>query len=175
MHLHRATDPAELAAAREVLVRSMADDQGYGYRPDWHWDLDHLQEVYVDNARQALFVAVEGGEVLGTCAVRVGGPASPPHPPEVAARYADRQAVAQITRLVTVPAARRRGLARQLVAAGVEFAREAGFRVACLHTNARTTGALEFWRQAGAVEVFDAREWEDDDRFETVHFEFPLR
>ncbi|AKT50739.1 GNAT family N-acetyltransferase [Arsenicicoccus sp. oral taxon 190] len=176
--IRRATTPDELAGARELLLTSFRDDQGYGFQPQWHWDVEHLREVYVDNPRQALLVAVdeETGAVVGTCAARVGGPASPPHPEWLAARYADRAAVAQLVRLVTDPRHRRHGLGRRLVEATVDLVRdEGGYRVIYLHTNAKFPGALEFWRGVGMVEVHDARGEEDDDRFETVHFELPLR
>lgn len=173
--LRRASTADEVVGARELFLRSLVEDQGHGYLPQWHWDIDHLQEMYVDNPRHAMIVALDGGEVVGTCGAWVGGPAHPPHPAWLADRYADRQRVAQVVRLVTTPRMRRQGLGRRLFDAVVEHLRaDGGFRVAYLHTNAKTPGALDFWRSTGCVEVYDARPDEDDPRFETVHFELPL-
>ena len=173
--IHRATTPQDLAGARELILTSVNDDQGYGFQPQWHWDLDHLTEVYVDNPRQAMVVAVDEGTVVGTCAAGIGGSASPPNPAWLADHYADRANVVQLVRLVTDPRLRRKGLGRRLVDATIAFVRaEGGYRVIYLHTNAKIPGALEFWRGAGLVETYDARGDEGDDRFETVHFELPL-
>lgn len=153
----------------------MEVDQGYGYQPEWHWDVDHAREIYADNSRHAVFIAEHAGEILGTCAIRTGGPNVPPHPPELGVRYADRESVCQLVRAITAPAARRRGVARALVTHSLEFARGAGFRVAYLHTNANSPGALPFWLASGADLVRDDRDdWDSDPRFATVHFEFPL-
>lgn len=175
MRILRSSTTSQVAAAQAIMRASMVHDQSYGYVAEWHWDIDHALEMYVDNARHALMLAMEHDEVLGTCCVRTGGPLVPPHHPDLAVRYADRPRVAQLTRLVTIPKARRMGVASQLVTACREFAHLQGFQVAYLHTNARTPGALEFWRSTGASVVRDDRkDWDRDPRLATVHFEFRL-
>ncbi|WP_219106388.1 GNAT family N-acetyltransferase [Austwickia sp. TVS 96-490-7B] len=170
------TTPDDVDQARAVIRRSMEDDQSYGYRFDWHWDVEHLREVYLDNPRNVMLIGRLGGTIVATAGIRVGGPDSPPHHPAIAARYADRHHVAQLLRVVTVPQARRRGFARQMVDAAVDWARQdGGYRVIYLHTNAAVPGAEAFWRSTGADLVQDDRGWETDTRFETLHFEFPLR
>jgi len=175
--VRRAVITADLEAARATVLDVAESDLGYGYTPQWHWDLDRMTETYVDNDRQAMFVAVDtsaGDAVIGTAAIRVGGPASPPHAGWLADRYADRARVAQLLRLAVRPEHRRRGVARRLVAACVDFARRDGrYRVVCLHTNAKVPGAEGFWRSLAVTEVHDARAdgTDHDPRFETVHFE----
>lgn len=182
--IRRAVTPADLEAARAVFLDVTKRDAGYGYTPRWHWDMDRMLETYVDNERQAMFVAVArsdedtgDGTVVATTAVRIGGPQSPPHAPWLADRYADRAKVAQLMRVATRPEHRRRGLARRLVAATLDFVRrDGGYRVVYLHTNARVPGAEAFWRSLPVVEVYDARGDENEQaaRFQTVHFELPL-
>ncbi len=157
--IHRAVTPADLAGAREVVLHTAETDLGYGYRSEWHWDLDRLVETYVDNPRQAMFVATdEAGTVVATAAIRVGGPNVPPHPVELGRRYADRQTVAQLLRVATMPAHRRFGLARRLVAACHRFVRDdGGYRVIYLHTNTRVPAAEPFWRSLPVVEIADDR------------------
>lgn len=174
--LRRAVCAEDLAGAREVVLRTAEADLGYGYQPLWHWDLDHPVETYVDNPRQAMFVALdEAGDVVSTAAIRVGGPNVPPHPAELGRRYADRQAVAHLLRVATLPGHRRAGLARRLVAACLDFVRaDGGYRVVYLHTNTRVPAAEPFWRSLPVVEVRDDRGEQHDPRFATVHFELPL-
>lgn len=181
--IRRATTAGDLRAARDLVLEVAERDLGYGYTPSWHWDLDRMVETYVDNDRQAMFVAAgpsdqdAAGAVVATAAVRIGGPQSPPHAGWLAARYADRARVAQLLRVATRPEHRRHGLARRLVAAGLDFARrDGGYRTIYLHTNARVPGAEAFWRSLPVVEVYDARgdASERDARFQTIHFELPL-
>jgi GNAT superfamily N-acetyltransferase len=175
--IRRAVTGDDLASARDVVLRVAERDLGYGYTPRWHWDLDRMLETYVDNDRQAMFVAAVPSGVVATAAIRIGGPLSPPHAPWLAARYADRAAAAQLLRVATLPDHRRRGLARRLVAASLDFVRRDGrYRTVYLHTNARVPGAEAFWRSLPVVEVHDARgdATEQDPRFETIHFELPL-
>ena len=172
----RAVRREDLAGARAVVLFAAEHDLGYGYQPEWHWDLDRMVETYVDNPRQAMFVATDAtGAVVATAAIRVGGPNVPPHPEELGRRYADRQAVAQLLRVATLPEHRRARLARRLVAACQEFVRaDGGFRVIYLHTNTRVPAAEPFWRSLPVVEIRDDRDEERDPRFATVHFELPL-
>jgi GNAT superfamily N-acetyltransferase len=174
--IRRAARREDLAGAREVVLCTAERDLGYGYQPQWHWDLDRMVETYVDNPRQAMFVATDAtGAVVATAAIRVGGPNVPPHPEELGRRYADRQAVAQLLRVATLPERRRAGLARRLVAACQEFVRaDGGYRVIYLHTNTRVPAAEPFWRSLPVVEIRDDRDEERDHRFSTVHFELPL-
>jgi GNAT superfamily N-acetyltransferase len=176
--IRRAVTGSDLADARRVVLQVAERDLGYGYTPQWHWDLDRMGETYVDNDRQAMLVAVDAsGGVVATAAIRIGGPASPPHAAWLADRYADRPTVGQLLRLATLPQHRRRGIARRLVAACVDFVRADGqYKVLCLHTNTKVPGAEAFWRSLPVVEVHDARSdgTDSDPRFETVHFELPL-
>lgn len=174
----RATQALHLEGARRVVLDVARRDLGYGYVPEWHWDLDDLEGVYVRNPRQAMFVAMHGEQVVGTCALRMGGPASPPHPAWLAERYSDPQQVAQLLRLAVLPEHRRKGLARELVGRVWEFAAaDARTTMLCLHTNAKVQGAEDFWRSLPVSEIHDARigeKPEPDSRFETIHFELEL-
>lgn len=173
-----ALTPQALEAAREFILRRTQEDYGYGHQPQWHWDIDAAEDTYVTNPRQRLWVALAGPEqeqIVGTVAIRAGGPASPPHPPELAARYPEAESVAQLVRLMVEPAYRRRGLASELVDTATQFARDADYAQLYLHTNALVPGAVEFWRRR-AVQTYDARgtAYDPDPRFATVHFEIPL-
>ncbi|QFZ24384.1 GNAT family N-acetyltransferase [Saccharothrix syringae] len=145
---------------------------GHGYRPQWHADVVDLEGAYLRPPRHALFVAVDGDEVVATTAVRAQGPASPPHPAWLAERYSGA-GTAQLFRVYVRPSHRRRGLARALVGAAVRFVAETpGYERIYLHTDTRVAGAEAFWRSV-AVEVHDARDG-DVERHQTVHFEIPL-
>lgn len=157
-----------VACMREVLDRDMG-----GYQERWHRDIDDLAQTYLEAPRAGLFVAVEEGpgqRVLATTAVRPCHLASPPNPPWLAERY-NRPEVCQLVRVWVRPEARRRGLARRLVAEATVWATEsAGYETVYLHTDAGVPGAESFWRSMPTVEVLDCR----PDPFNTVHFEIDV-
>jgi GNAT superfamily N-acetyltransferase len=147
-------------------------DFGYGYRPEWHHDVIDLENAYLRTPRHALFVAVHGGEVVGTTGVRAIGPKCPPHPAWLAERYPPGS-TAQLFRVYVRPAHRRRGLAREMVKRACAFvASTPGYSRLYLHTDTRVEGAESFWRSV-AVPVHDHRDG-DPSHFQTVHLEIPL-
>jgi GNAT superfamily N-acetyltransferase len=60
---------------------------------------------------------------------------------------------AEIKRMYVVPAARRRGLARRLLVALEDAARERGYRVVRLDTGPRQTHAMELYTSAGYTRI----------------------
>ena len=162
--------PHHLEGARKVMLDTFYREFGYGYQPAWHWDVVDLEATYLLTARHTLIVALHDGEVVGTTAVRAGGPKSPPHPEWLARLYPD-DSTAQLFRVYVAPAHRRHGLAREMVRRATRFV--AGrYRSLYLHTDTRVPGAEAFWRSL-AEPVYDARDG-DPDRFQTLHLEIAL-
>src|SRR5688572_15172494 len=123
----REVAPTDFAEARAVIVRVLDEDLKTGYQPQHHWDIDDIQATYLDNRRNALFVAVDhaSGRVVGTIAVRADGPNSPPHPAWLAERYAPDTAC-QLFRAYIAREQRRRGVGRAAVEAARRFIRDEG-------------------------------------------------
>jgi GNAT superfamily N-acetyltransferase len=166
----------DFADARANIVRVLEEDLGTGYLPEMHWDLDDMQGTYVDNPRQALFVAVDEatGRAIGTIAVRTDGPKSPPHPKWLADRYAPAT-VAQVFRAYIAREHRRRGVASALVEAARRFIRdEGGYETIYLHTNPSVPGAEPFWRAMPTREIFDSRRDEGAPGTNALHFELEM-
>lgn len=162
---------ADLAGARQLMLRTFEQDFGYGYIAKWHTDVDNLAEAYLDNPRQVLFVAVvrASNEVVGTCAVRTGGP-KPPYKPEwLVERYGTAE-TAQLVRVYVDQAHRRAGLARRLVSLTRDWILHEGtYRTIYLHTNPAIAGAEQFWRSLPTSEIYDDRP--DQGEFQNIHFE----
>ncbi|MCC7369044.1 MAG: GNAT family N-acetyltransferase [Chloroflexi bacterium] len=138
------------------MLRIFQDDYGYGYRPEWHWDYDDLQGVYLDNPRHTLLLALEDdtGELIGMGGVRSGGPTADTLPVWLRERYQPPERTAQIVRVFVAAGQRRRGVARRLVDALRAFVREAGgYERVCLHTEQ----AVAFWQAMGCRVVYDGR------------------
>ncbi|MEU1515971.1 GNAT family N-acetyltransferase [Streptomyces sp. NPDC005811] len=169
----RPAGPDDLDGARAVMLDTVYRDFGTGYVPRWHGDIIDPAAAYLAPVRHTLLVALDGadGEVVGTAALDSRGPAHPPNPRQVAARFPSG-ASAQLRRVYVRPEHRRRGLARRLVTELLAFAAaDGGYRSAYLHTDPAVEGAEGFWRSLGKV-VHDEREDPGGQRI--VHFEVPL-
>jgi ribosomal protein S18 acetylase RimI-like enzyme len=160
----------DLEGAKALMVRTFEEDFGYGLRPEIHEDVIDLEGYYLQNPRQALFVAVgTSGDVVGTAAVRQGGTRTPPHPAWLAAKY-DPERTCELQRVYVAKEQRRSGIGRHLVEAVRRWVNaEGGYDTVCLHSNVGRPGADTFWWSVATV-VHEARPTE----FNTVHFELPL-
>ncbi|WP_320779313.1 GNAT family N-acetyltransferase [Streptomyces sp. CRN 30] len=169
----RPATPGDLDAARAVMLDTVYRDFGTGYVPRWHRDIIDLAGAYLAPPRHALLVAVDGdGDVVATGALDSRGPLHPPNPRHVAERYPSG-VTAQLRRVYTRPAHRRRGLARRLVGELLAFAvADGGYRAVYLHTDPAVTGAEPFWRSLAKV-VHDEREDAGGGQG-IIHFDVPL-
>ena len=156
---------SDLEGAERLMRQVLEEDLG-GYRREWHRDVDDLSGAYLTAPRAALFVARLGGEVVGTAAIRPCRLQSPPNPAWLARRFSVAS-VCELRRVWVGAGARRRGVARALVAAATRWAVEdGGFEEVYLHTDTGAPGAEAFWRALPTTQVHDAR----PDPFNCVHF-----
>ena len=79
-----------------------------------------------------IFVALDGGEVIGTCAAVPHGPGE-----------------FELVKLAVSPAAQGRGIGRELVESTLNFAREQGARRVTLLSSSKLTAALRLYERAG--------------------------
>jgi GNAT superfamily N-acetyltransferase len=160
---------ADLVEA-ETLMRGVLERDLGGYEQRWHSDLDDLTAAYFGDPRRSLFVARQGGVLVGTAAVRPCSLRTPPNPEWLADRYND-PSVCELARVWVGSSGRRLGAGRSLVRQAARWAtREAGYQTVYLHTNASAPGAEPFWRSLPTVEVYDAR----PDPFNCLHFEIDV-
>lgn len=168
----RAARVADIPAVRALMVRTFDLDFGYGYRPEYHADVDQMQAVYLDHPRHALFVAVDDatGAIAGTAGVRSGGLKPEFNHRWLVERY-DPETTAQLVRVYTDRDYRGRGIARALVDACLRFAASVpGYTVVALHTDPRSPGAERFWRSLPTTLILDDR----DGPSGSLHFEMTL-
>ncbi|GLV79609.1 GNAT family N-acetyltransferase [Streptomyces hygroscopicus] len=170
----RTATPDDLDAARSVMLDTVYRDFGTGYVPRWHADIVDPAAAYLDGPRHTLLVGVDeaDGAVVATAALDSRGPAHPPNPRWLAARYPSGE-TAQLRRVYVRPGHRRNGLARRMVGALLDFAAaDGGYSAVYLHTDPAVPGAEAFWRSLGKV-VCDEREAPGGGQ-SVVHFEVPM-
>lgn len=163
---------------RAFLLGIFLGDYGYGYRPQWHHDLDRFDELYVRHPRQFMLVARRPDRsIAGTAGLRIGFANPSAHPTEIQDRYPDPSRVAEIIRVATHPVVRRSGLASILVLDLLKRAeQDESTEKISLHTNALVPAAVPFWRSLGMTEVHDTGlQNHDGVSLHTVYFERHLR
>lgn len=156
----------EEAALQALIMGAVYEDFGFSYRPDWHYDVDHLGEVY--QGRNVMLAARMNGEIIGSAGLRMGAPVT------IAGHY-DKgdMRVAQIVRLVVRPEWRRQGIARYLIESLIPYAiNDPATHHLYFHTSDTSASAIPFWESMGARMIRDDRPNEPVTR--TVHFEFDL-
>ncbi len=154
---HQPLSPATLAGAQEVMRTCIARDFGDAHDPVVHADVDDPLHRYPGTAEAFLLVAVDDatGEVLGTAGLRDGRLRPGASPRHLVERYADGR-TGQLVRVYVAAGARRRGIARGLVAAVRERAAADGrYGRLALHTYRHSPGAVAFWEALGARVVAD--------------------
>ena len=166
---------ADIPAAQQVMTRSVREDFGDAYNPVIHADIDDLRGTYM-RPEGAFMLVVEDsstGEVVATGGIRSGAFDPERVQPQIAhleRRYRDGR-TGQIVRVYVLKEHRRRGIARALVRAIIERARDdAYYERLALHTYPHSPGALPFWLAMGFEVVFD-----DMDGSRQMYFELPAR
>jgi GNAT superfamily N-acetyltransferase len=172
----RAARPEDLAQCREIAIAVFQNDFGYGYLPQYHYDIDDLETHYLKPQDHALFVAIDDatGEVIGLSAVKhIREGVAPDAPKHLVERY-DRPSTAELVRVYTHRAHRRRGVGKLLVAACKDFAASRPvYETMFLHTDATYPGAKEFWLSQGQL-VHDNRQSPVAGDAKTMFFEIAL-
>ena len=137
----REATPAEYDYAGRVTADSYRELVREG-EDDWSAYLDTIADVAGRAGRTTIIVAVEAGRILGSATLELDGRTEPGSEP----LGADE---AHIRMLGVSPDARRRGVARLLMAACEERAREAGRSRMTLNTASRMEAAQRMYQSLG--------------------------
>ena len=163
---------ADIPAAQAVMMRSVIEDFGESHNPVVHADIDDIRGWYVEPEGPFMLVAEDTAsrEVIATCGIRQGALKEGLSPQHLVERYRNGR-TGQLVRVYVLKEHRRRHIARALVQAAVDRARqESHYDTIALHTYPHSPGALPFWQSLGCEVVED----DVDGVTRTVFFELPL-
>lgn len=149
----------EISAVKEFLYGQIKDVYGIGPTPEFHYDIEGLEEYYILPEKNNLFLAFDGDNIVATGAVRAYD--------KDYAFLKDccfRQGTASIWRLMVDKKYRRNGIARLLVEKLEVFAKNEGYNNIYLHSHRYLDAAMPFWKSLGYEVIF-----EEDDYDETSH------
>lgn len=138
----REARPEEYSEAGEVTALSYREF----VRPndaDWEEYLERIADIEARVARTTILVAVEEDRILGTATLELDGRVEPEDDPTLAPEEA------HIRMLGVRPDARRRGVAKLLMAACFDRARERGKTRMTLHTTHRMQTAQAMYEGLG--------------------------
>ena len=119
-----------LTAAVKELVLDVLSEEGFEYDPAKDFDLDTIENYYLQN-RGIFYTGVVGGMIVGTSAVR---------------RIDDR--ACEIKRVYVKKDFRRRGFGRALLIQALKFAKE-NYSTVVLKTDARLKDAIDLYLRNG--------------------------
>jgi len=168
----RALTEADIPAAQAIMMRSVIEDFGDSYNPVIHADIDDIPGWYIEPEGPFMLVAEDTatGEVIATCGIRAGALKEGLSPQHLVDRYRDGR-TGQLVRVYVLKEHRRRHIARALVKAVLDRARQEGhYDTVALHTYPHSPGALPFWQSLGCELVED----DVDGITKAVFFELPL-
>ncbi|WP_407381981.1 GNAT family N-acetyltransferase [Methanobrevibacter sp.] len=156
-------NPKQIHDVQEFLFKMIKLEFGYDYVPEWHQDIVHMDEFYINSKKNNFFVAYveETGEIIATIGIR----AYDKDFPEFRHLYS-KDTTSSIWRLFVDRRCRRCGLASKMFCIAERFANEVGFKDIYLHTHKNLDGAIEFWTKMGFVVALDS-----EDELQTVHMD----
>lgn len=152
----------EIRNVQKFLFKMIKLEFGYDYVPEWHQDIMHLDEYYINPKKNNFFVAyLDSGEIIATIGIR----SYDKDFPEFKHLYS-QDTTSSIWRLFVDRRCRRCGLASKMFYIAENFANQVGYNDIYLHTHKNLKGALTFWTKMGFVVSLDA-----NDELETVHMD----
>ncbi|RBQ24012.1 hypothetical protein ALNOE001_05660 [Candidatus Methanobinarius endosymbioticus] len=114
-----------LKKVQDFLFNMMKKEYGYGYIPEYHYDIKNLKEIYLSNERNNFFIAqAENKNILGTIAIR----GHDQNFKELRDLYS-KESTDNVWRLFVDENFRRLGIASELVRKMEEFSRKKHYKI----------------------------------------------
>lgn len=152
-------DAVEIENVTAFLYDQIKKTYGIGPTPKFHYDIESMDEYYILPERNNMYIALDGEKVIATGAIRAYDVDY-----EILRGMYSQKDTASIWRLMVDENYRRMGIARRLVKAMEEFARDKDYEKIYLHTHRYLESGLPFWKSAGFEITI-----EEDDYDETTH------
>ena len=152
-------DSLEVEAAKEFLYGQIKKVYGIGPTPEFHYDIEGIEEYYILPSNNAFFVAYDGDRIVATAAIRAYD-----RDYEFFKGLYTKEDTASIWRLMVDEKYRRHGLARSHVNTMEDFAHKKGYARIYLHTHRYLEAAMAFWESLGYEITI-----QEDDYDETNH------
>lgn len=152
-------DADEIKAVQDFLYEQIRIVYDIGPTPEFHYDIEALDEYYILPERNCFFAAYDEDRIVATAAIRAYD-----RDYEFFRGEYNGDNTASIWRLMVDEKYRRQGLARKLVNCMEEFAKKEDYKQIYLHTHRYLEAALPFWKSLGFTITI-----EEDDYDETSH------
>ena len=149
----------EIRDAKSFLYNQIKEVYDIGPTPEFHYDIEGLEEYYILPERNNFFVALVEDKIVATAAIRAYD-----RDYEFFRGVYTEDDTASIWRLMVDKDYRRHGIARKLVAEMEEFAKKEGYDRIYLHTHRYLEAAPAFWKSLGYEITV-----QEDDYDETNH------
>lgn len=155
---YQSLDKKDIPECKDFMLSIIKNEFGYDFNPEWHWDIDQIEEIYLKN-RGCFFVAKDKDKIVGTIAVRPYDKAYPE-----LKQICDRN-TASIWRHYIEYKHRRKGIGKKLLELAENFIKESKYTQTYLHTQRTISGSAEYWLSQGFGVIYENKE----DPLKTVH------
>ncbi len=152
-------DKSEFDDVKNFLYGQIKKEYGIGPNMKFHYDIENLDQYYVNPSCNTFFIVYFEDKIVATAGIRAYDKDF-----EMFRGIYSKEDTASIWRLMVDENFRRHGIARQLVSAMEDFAKDAGYDKIYLHTHRYLDAALPFWKSLGYEITI-----EEDDYDETTH------
>ena len=152
-------DESEIKSVQDFLYDQIKKEYGIGPTPEFHYDIEGLEEYYILPERNCFYAAYDGDIIVATAAIRAYD-----RDYEFFRGEYTGDNTASIWRLMVAKEYRRHGIAQELVEYMENFARKENYKQIYLHTHRYLEAALPFWKALGYTVTI-----EEDDYDETSH------
>ncbi|MCF0226132.1 MAG: GNAT family N-acetyltransferase [Methanobrevibacter sp.] len=132
----------EIESVKEFLLDHIKNTYGYGYTPEFHYDIKNLKKMYVKDEQSNFYIAKKPNkEIVGCIGIR----GYDKNFEEFKGIYF-KNTTASIWRLMVDSRYRRQGIATKLVNHVEKFSKSKNYENIYLHTQRNLPGALKFWQ-----------------------------
>lgn len=149
----------EINSVKDFLYDQIKKEYGIGPMPEFHYDIEGLEEYYILPKKNTLFVALDDNKIVATAAIR-----GYDKDYDFFKDVYSKEDTASIWRLMVDRDYRRNGLARILIESIENFAKKKGYKRIYLNTHRYLEAAIPFWKSLGYEITV-----EEDDYDETTH------
>lgn len=150
----------KIGMVQDFLFNNIKKVYGYGYIPEFHYDIKNLKNTYLSNPQNNFYIATNShNDIIGCIGIRAYDKDF-----KLFKGVYSKDTTSSIWRLMIDSKYRRLGIASKLVKYVENFSKSKNYQNIYLHTQRNLPGALKFWQSQNYSITYEA-----NNEYTTVH------